>query len=140
MKFRSKPQEPISPNLTPLIDVVFLLLIFFMVSTSFTRESQLSIALPEANGEPAQAVDKPVEVTIDAEGKYFIEGQSLISDSAGALKQALAKYYTQNSEQAFIIRADETSPYQAVITLLDVAGELGIVNITLATRTPTVAE
>ena len=65
MKFRRQRREEVGINLTPLIDVVFLLLIFFMVSTTFTRETQLSIDLPEAQGKPAQVPEEQIEILID---------------------------------------------------------------------------
>ena len=78
MKFRRKRLDDVGVNLTPLIDVVFLLLIFFMVSTTFTRETQLSIDLPEAQGEVKQSSEEEIEILIDESGGYRVNGQGLV--------------------------------------------------------------
>ena len=78
MKFRRQRRDEVGVNLTPLIDVVFLLLIFFMVSTTFTRETQLSIDLPEASGQPQETTDERIEILIDESGSYRVNGQALV--------------------------------------------------------------
>ncbi len=86
MKFPRPSQEEISVNLTPLIDVVFLLLIFFMVSTTFDDKTQLSITLPEADGAPQAQVDDQVEVTITSTGDYLVNGEKLAASDSNALR------------------------------------------------------
>ena len=91
MKFRRTTREPLSVNLTPLIDVVFLLLIFFMVSTTFTRETQLSIDLPEAEGQARQSIEEEIEILIDEAGSYRVNGQGLVdSEHVFAKRAAIA--------------------------------------------------
>jgi Biopolymer transport protein len=129
-------------ELTPLIDVVFLLLIFFMISTTFTKETSLKINLPEANGDAAIDQPKSVEVQIGADSQYAIqlstEGSSraLINSNRSTLKSALAEF-KDNPSLLLIVRADRKSPHDAMIRVLDVAQELGLSNITFATKQTT---
>jgi len=93
VKFPRPRQEEISVNLTPLIDVVFLLLIFFMVSTTFTRETQLSLTLPEAQGMPPESPAQAVEVLVSPLGEYLINGEKLTDNSEAGLRSALLRMW-----------------------------------------------
>ncbi len=140
MNFGS-PQEQDETNieLTPLIDVVFLLLIFFMISTTFTKETSLKINLPESSGEQNSAQPTSVEVQIGADSQYAIatssEGaaRALINSNRDTLKRALAEFQSQQ-QILLIIRADRKAPHESVIKVMDVAQELGLTNITFATK------
>ena len=124
-------------NLTPLIDVVFLLLIFFMVSTTFEHQSRIKIDLPEASAEPTSQEDDSLEIRIDAQGRYFIGDQQVVNTTVKTLKSALSKAVGEREGPAVIIRADAKTPHQAVITALDVSSQLGLTRISLATsKTP----
>ncbi|WP_422137716.1 ExbD/TolR family protein [Endozoicomonas sp. ALC020] len=141
MKFRRQSREEVSLNLTPLIDVVFLLLIFFMVSTTFTKETQLAIDLPEASGEQSASVEKTqVEITISREGHYAVNGQSLLNSGLETLKNALAKVSEGDSNLPLTITADAKTPYQSVVTAMDAAGQLGFANLSMTTRKPVESE
>jgi biopolymer transport protein ExbD len=120
-------------NLTPLIDVVFLLLIFFMVSTTFEHQSRIKIDLPEASAAPTSQEDESLEILIDAQGRYFIGDQQVVNTTAKTLKSAISKAVGEREGLAVIIRADATTPHQAVITALDVTSQLGLTHISLAT-------
>ena len=120
-------------NLTPLIDVVFLLLIFFMVSTTFEQQSRIKIDLPEASAAPTSQEDDSLEILIDAQGRYFIGDQQVVNTTAKTLKSAISKAVGEREGLAVIIRADATTPHQAVITALDVTSQLGLTHISLAT-------
>jgi biopolymer transport protein ExbD len=120
-------------NLTPLIDVVFLLLIFFMVSTTFEHQSRIKIDLPEASAAPTSQEDESLEILIDAQGRYFIGDQQVVNTTATTLKSAISKAVGEREGLAVIIRADATTPHQAVITALDVTSQLGLTHISLAT-------
>ena len=120
-------------NLTPLIDVVFLLLIFFMVSTTFEHQSRIKIDLPEASAAPTSQEDDSLEILIDAQGRYFIGDQQVVNTTAKTLKSAISKAVGEREGLAVIIRADATTPHQAVITALDVTSQLGLTHISLAT-------
>ena len=132
---RSRTEEP-DVNLTPLIDVVFILLIFFMVSTTFQRESQIKIELPEASAEPAESEKDTLEIVIDADGRYFIGDQQVVNTERDTLKQAIAKFVGDRKELPVVIRADRRTPYEAVVRAMDATSQLGLVQMSLATSQP----
>lgn len=134
MKFPRPRQEPVGMDLTPLIDVVFLLLIFFMVSTSFTRETQLSLTLPEAKGTPAENESQAVQVLVSPLGEYVINGEKLAESSDSALRSALLRLGQEKTTLPMIITADANASYQAVVRVMDVAGQLGFDKLSLTTR------
>jgi biopolymer transport protein ExbD len=129
---QSKPEPDI--NLTPLIDVVFLLLIFFMVSTSFVRQSQITIRLPEAEN-TAMVEDAPeqVDIMITEQGTYLVNGRELINNRPETIRNALQKVSAGNTNLPLTISADANARHQHVVTAMDVAGRLGFVRISIAT-------
>lgn len=137
MKFPRQPVEPASIDLTPLIDVVFLLLIFFMVSTTFTREREMTVQLPEASVE-AVADESPdrIEIEISAEGEYAINQQRLVNRESETLSRALSELAKGNTKLPLIITADAATPHQAVVTAMDVSGKLGFTHLRITTRQP----
>lgn len=139
VQFRRAKRDEESVNLTPLIDVVFLLLIFFMVSTTFTKETHLSIDLPEAKGESSQAQSEQVEVVIHADGSYAINGQTLVDKKLPTLLRALQAIGGNHEKIPLIITADAMTPHQAVVTAMDAAGQQGFVHLSLTTRRPDVS-
>ena len=134
MRMRSGKREELSVNLTPLIDVVFLLLIFFMVSASFNRESQIVVDLPEASNQEKEALVDPIEITIDADGLYYVNGQQLVNTQFNTLRVALAKATEGRLEKPLIISADGNSPHQSVVKAMDAARQLGIIHMSIATK------
>ena len=122
-------------NLTPLIDVVFLLLIFFMVSTTFEQQSRIQIELPEATASAAETEDETLEIVIDAQGRYFIGERQVVNSEVKTLKSAISKAVDGRESLTVIIRSDASTPYQAVITALDASSQLGLTQISLATST-----
>jgi len=114
--------EDIGLNLTPLIDVVFLLLIFLLVTTTFSRPAFLEIELPTLNAEQA-APKQTVEVVIQVDGVLMINGSSL--DREQSLEHALADALAQQPEALIIIMADPNAPSQAVLNVLSASGALG---------------
>ena len=129
----SRKKEP-DLNLTPLIDVVFLLLIFFMVSTTFEKESEISIELPEASGKKVTDEKFQIEVSIDGEGRYFVNQKRVKDNSLSTLKKAIRIVRADNKEVKLIISADANTPHQAVVTAMDAARQLGLVHLTFATK------
>ncbi len=129
---RQRAEEP-DINLTPLIDVVFLLLIFFMVSTTFKHDSELAVELPEASAEPVTHTEKPLELVIDAEGRFFIGDKELVNRKLNTVKQALTDAAGDNRQQPLVIRADGKTPHQAVVTAMDAAGQIGFKRLSIAT-------
>ncbi len=132
---RSRSDEP-DVNLTPLIDVVFILLLFFMVSTTFQRESEINIELPEASAEPVEEREEMLELVIDAEGHYFIDEQQVVNTELETLKQAIQKFLGERSEIPVVIRADRLTPYESVVRAMDATAQLGLVQMSLATSQP----
>ncbi len=139
MNFSRKKRQPLEITLTPMIDVVFLLLIFFMVTTTFNQQSAIKISLPEAQGEETLLDEKIIMLTINADGIYFISGDDdlphqLVNQKVDTLKRALMQAAGNSRQIPFIISADGKTPHQAVITVLDVASQLGFNRITFATK------
>jgi biopolymer transport protein ExbD len=129
-----RPQsEEIAINLTPLIDVVFLLLIFFMVSTTFTKETQLKVDLPQATTDQVAQVDM-LEIIIKADGSFAVNDQALVNAQPKTLRAALLKESDGDLATPLKISADASTPHQAVITAMDVAANLGFSQLSLTTR------
>lgn len=137
MQFRRQANQDEQINLTPLIDVVFLLLIFFMVSTTFTKETHLEIDLPEASAEPVTATETAmIDLTINASGDYAINGQVVVNQQAVTLRRALNELAQGDNTLPLTITADATTPHQAVVRAMDVAGQLGFAQLRITTRQP----
>ncbi len=132
---RDRREEP-DVNLTPLIDVVFLLLIFFMVSTTFERETEISVELPEASGKPIETENRVVEITIDAKGRYFVNRHEVVNTQVETLKRAIEKAMDGSDKPQVILSADRNTPHQAVMTAMDAARQLGLVHLTFAAVKP----
>ena len=135
MKFRRKPRENIEINLASLIDVVFILLLFFVVTTTFTRETQLKVDLPEAaSGTPPEQTElKQLEVLIAADGSYSLNAKALLKSDLDSLMAALQKESAGDNSLPLIISADAQTPHQAVITAMDAAGKLGFSHLRITT-------
>ena len=134
MNFRPQREEEVDVNLTPLIDVVFLLLIFFMVSTSFIRESEIELTLPEASAEVREDPIDVIEVAIDAKGRFFVNGNALINTQLDTVRQALNDVRPADAEPVVIISADAAATHQTVITVMDAARQVGLNRITFPTK------
>ena len=136
MKFRRQSREDLSVNLTPLIDVVFLLLIFFMVSTTFTRETQLSVDLPEATGLQRDEVDRQVEILIDEQGQYRVNGRPLLDTRLRTLQAAMYEVSQGDTTLPLVISADAQAAHQAVVRAMDAAGQMGFSRLSIASIQP----
>lgn len=130
------PQKHEDPdvNLTPMIDVVFLLLLFFMVSTSFVRESSLKVDLPQATGQTMPQQIKPIDIVIKADGTLTVNDVVVAEISSAALRSALQQAAGDNPDPHIIISADANAKYQNIVTAMDSAQQLGYTRLTLATR------
>ena len=135
MNFRNKKNAPLEISLTPMIDVVFLLLIFFMVTTTFSKETVIKVQLPQAEGQETErhAQEPVLMVTIDKTGHYFINDKALNDQSSSSLTKELMAL-SSNKRIPLIINADANAPVQAAIRVLDVASKIGFNNITFATQ------
>jgi biopolymer transport protein ExbD len=138
VKFRRKSggaaRDEASVNLTSLIDVVFVLLLFFVVTTTFNKPSQLNLELPEAqSAEPAEAAAKDLEISISAEGVISLNDQTLAKSDLTSLMTALQRESNGDNTVPLIISADGRTPHQAVVTAMDAAGKLGFSRIRITT-------
>ncbi len=136
MNLQSRSREEPEVNLTSLIDVVLLLLVFFMVSTSFVREAEISLRLPEATGDPPAEVTESLAITITTNGSYLVNDRPLVNNESATLRAAIIKLIGDRREMPVIIRADAQSTHQAVVTAMDVVARLGFVQVNIATVTP----
>ncbi|MEM5537621.1 biopolymer transporter ExbD [Neptuniibacter pectenicola] len=136
MKFPRQKREEVNVNLTPLIDVVFLLLIFFMVSTTFTKETHLEVDLPQASGDKSVSEEQILEILITDEGNYSVNGKPLVNTQAETLRRALKELSGDKRDMPLVITADAKTPHQAVVTAMDVSGQLGFSKLSITTRDP----
>jgi biopolymer transport protein ExbD len=134
MNFRPRGEEEVDVNLTPLIDVVFLLLIFFMVSTTFIRESEIELTLPEASAEARKNLVDVIEIAIDENGRFFVNGNALINTQLETIRQALISVRSADVEPVLVISADANASHQAVVSVMDAARQVGLTRITFPTN------
>lgn len=136
MKFKRQKAAAVDVNLTPLIDMVFLLLIFFMVSTTFTKESRLGLELPESSAAAADNESRQIEIVISANGNFRVNDRELVNNQLDTLKRALQESAGGDSSLPLIITADATTEHQLVVRAMDAAGQLGFVHLSLTTQQP----
>ena len=128
-------EEDANINLTPLIDVVFLLLIFFMVSTTFDTTSQLKIRLPEASEKEVLIPPQKLNLAIDADGKFYLNSRELTDSKRETLRAALISTMADR-KLPIVIQSDADSPVQSLVTAMDVVGQLGLSQVSIATTRP----
>jgi biopolymer transport protein ExbD len=132
-----KPQDNQEPeiNITSLIDVVFLLLIFFMVSTTFERQAALRIDLPEASVAAVQPDQvKRLELIIDTEGRMYLNDRQLLDSKPATIEAALIEAAGDVRDVPVLLRADSMTPHHYVVTAMDVTGQLGFTRLSIATE------
>jgi biopolymer transport protein ExbD len=140
MKFRRQSRELEPMNLISLIDVMFFLLIFFMLSSTFTKETQLGIELPEATGTSSTDEKQKIEILISEQGSFSVNGQSLVNNEIATLKSAILKVSEGRTDLPLLLTADAKTAHQYVVTAMDVAGQLGFVRISITSRQPEAVE
>lgn len=135
MNLRTSRAEDPEINLTSLIDVVFLLLIFFMVSTTFERQAALKIDLPEASAEarPQESPER-LELVIDPEGRIYLNDSQLVDSAPATIRAALEELAGDARDLPVVIRADAQTPHHYVVTVMDVTGRLGFTRLSIATQ------
>ena len=133
MRLGSSRRDEPELNLTSLIDVVLLLVVFFMLATTFVTEGRLRVVLPEASAAPTETTQKPVVVTITAQGSYLVNQRTLVNTSRETLRAALLKVAGGDTTQTVTIRADARATHQSVVTVMDVAGRIGFTQVNIAT-------
>lgn len=130
---RSRRKRSPELNITPLIDVVFLLLIFFMVSTTFDKYSEIRIELPTADAEKSDKEADFIDLTVDKQGIFYVDQREVVNTTADTLKRALKKALGDRAPLTVVISADANTPHQSVITAMDAASRAGLYQITFAT-------
>ena len=133
MNLQQQRKEDLDVNITPLIDIVFLLLIFFMVSTTFERESEIDVTLPEAAIDAPHEQSEVIEIVISSQGEFYVNGKRVINKQVATLKQALLKVANGREDPRIIISADAKATHQSVVTVMDAARQLGFVHLSFAT-------
>lgn len=136
MKFRKPQVEEISINLTPMIDCLLFLVVFLLISTSFNKYSRLNLVLPQATGVPDVHHPRKVEVGIDQNGAYMVNGKSLASNNEDDLRSAIETASQGDHSRPLVIAADGRTSHQSVVKVMDVSGKLGFININISTRIP----
>ena len=134
MKFKRRILDEPSINLTPLIDVVFLLLIFFMVTTTFTRETRLQVNLPEAEAETQPTQSERLEIVVSRDGSFALNGQTLVNGKFETLLRGLELESKGNLTLPVIIVADSEATHQSVVTAMDAIGKAGFARLSIATQ------
>jgi biopolymer transport protein ExbD len=133
MNLSPRRREDPELNLTSLIDVVLLLVIFFMVSTTFVEEGRLRVDLPKASNEPVRAAQDPIIITVTAQGSYRVNDRALVNNARETLAAAMKKVADGRSGVPVTIRADARASHQSVVTAMDVAARLGFTQVNIAT-------
>lgn len=137
MAKRRRGRHEANVELTPLIDVVFLLLIFFMVSTTFIRETQLKINLPESSGELQEIEQGTIEIVVDRAGDYAVNDRLLVDSEKGTLMRALREVMDPDlASPLVVITADALASHQSVVRAMDAAGSVGLVRVSITTQQP----
>lgn len=133
MRLGSRRRDDPELNLISLVDVVLLLVIFFMVSTTFVEEGRLRVELPAAATEQVTAVRDPLVITVTAQGSYRVNDRALVNNSRATLRTALLQIATGGTGRPVTIRADARASHQSVVTAMDVAARLGFTQVNIAT-------
>jgi biopolymer transport protein ExbD len=123
-------------NIINLVDVLLLLLIFFMISTTFTKKSELNIQLPEASAQPGEHNEKQIDILITADGHYSVNDRGLVKSDLESIKAALQEVSGGDNARPLSITADGNTPHQAVVRAMDAAGQLGFSHLSLTTQVP----
>ena len=131
---RRRGRHEATVELTPLIDVVFLLLIFFMVSTSFIRETQLQINLPESSGDLQELEPSTIEIVIDRQGAYAVNDRVLLDTERSTLVNALQTMVQEEASALVVITADAMTSHESVVRAMDAAGSVGLTRISITTQ------
>ncbi|WP_288454980.1 biopolymer transporter ExbD [uncultured Acinetobacter sp.] len=136
MKFKRRTVEDIHINLTPLIDCLLFILVILLLTTTFNQQSRINLSLPDAQGVPPKEYKNKIEVMVDSTGHYAVNGQALSSKESAYLSTAIKQAANDKRDLMFVIAADAKATHQDVIRVMDVAGQLGFVNINISTKVP----
>ena len=131
MSFRKTNKKDISMDLTPLVDVIFQLILFFMVSTTFDESSNISIELPQSSSEMLMKEDQNFDIWIDKDGLYYVEEQAHTREELQSLLQGQAQ---KNPQTVLHVNADKETSHRHIVFLLDIATELGLQELSVGTK------
>lgn len=137
MRFRKPTVEPLEINLTPMIDCLLFLIVFLLLATTFNHFSRINIVLPQAEGVPVLDEGKQIEVAVQKDGTYLVNGIALGSSTEAELINMIQKEAGGDRKQLFVIAADAEASHQAVVRAMDVAGKMGFLNLNISTVIPT---
>jgi biopolymer transport protein ExbD len=141
MKLQNRSREEPEINVISLVDVLLVLVLFLMVSTTFMRETEISLTLPEATTDtPAAPADDKLEIMVTQANAYVVNGRELVNNERRTLRAAIERLTSDKRDVPVFIRADAGATHQAVVTAMDVAGQLGFVKLNIATVTPPEAQ
>lgn len=136
MRFRKPTVEPLEINLTPMIDCLLFLIVFLLLATSFNHFSRLNIILPEAEGVALTEEKNIIEVAVQEDGSYLVNGITLASSNEAELTSMLQQEAGSNRDMLFVIAADANATHQSVVRVMDIAGKLGFLNLNISTVVP----
>ncbi|AMN67673.1 MULTISPECIES: biopolymer transporter ExbD [unclassified Psychrobacter] len=136
MRFRKPTVEPLEINLTPMIDCLLFLIVFLLLATSFNHFSRLNIVLPEAEGVALVEQKNSIEVAVQEDGSYMVNGISLANNSEAELTNMLQQEAGSERDILFVIAADANATHQSVVQVMDIAGKLGFLNLNISTVMP----
>jgi len=137
MNFRGSSSDEPEINLIPFIDVLLVILIFLMLSTTYAKFTELQVNLPSAAADPVKERPAQIVVAVSADGRYAVDGQAVDGRNVEALAVALQKAESGQDQPFIIISADATAAHQSVINVLDAARRVGLNRITFAAQLPT---
>ena len=136
MRFRKPTVEPLEINLTPMIDCLLFLIVFLLLATSFNHFSRLNIILPEAECVALTEEKNSIEVAVQEDGSYLVNGITLASSNEAELTSMLQQEAGSNRDMLFVIAADANATHQSVVRVMDIAGKLGFLNLNISTVVP----
>ena len=137
MKLQSRSRDEPEINVLSLVDVLLVLVVFFMVSTSFLRDTEITLELPQASASaPASVPADSLEISVTQSGSYLVNGRELVNSERRTLRAAIERLIGDRRDMPVFIRADALATHQSVVTAMDVAGQLGFDKINIATVTP----
>lgn len=134
MNFRPRPRDEPEINLIPFIDVLLVILIFLMLTTTYSKFTELQLTLPVADAEQQRDHPREVIVAVASDGRYAVNKSTVEGKSVDAVAQALRSAATAGASTVVIISADAMSPHQSVVTVMEAARRVGLTQITFATQ------
>lgn len=136
MRFRKPTIEPVDINLTPMIDCLLFLIVFLLLATTFNHFSKLNIVLPQAEGVPITEKDQRIEVAVQKDGSYLVNGIALSGTGEAEITSMIRQEAGDNRKLLFVISADANTTHQSVVKVMDIAGKMGFLNLNISTVVP----